>query len=602
MPMTPSAVCLYMAAVLAGCVVVSVADSFSPGELRTRLDVSGAVGVFTQDVVLRGGKVLPLYDKVIKSGTPARAVVLPAAEEDDVNTTSSPGSVPLRPGDLSWADFMKSCGGCSCSSSSSSSSSNTRSCCRGGCGAATGCTDFAEFTPHVADMYNVTNVLFSSGTTASCAHACARARGEPKAIPWSHLTPLRCAVDGWAHLDIRPGSVVCWPTNLGWMMGPWLLYAAWLNGATVALYGGAPLGPDFLQFVEAARVDVLGLVPSIVRAWRHGGAGGGRGAATDGVDLSRVRVYGSTGEASAAEDYAWLMSRARGYRPIVEYCGGTEIGGGYVSSTLMHPCAPSTFTTATLGARLVLLAAGDEGEGAGTGAAAALVWDGAPCRTAHQQSTVSGEVALAMPMLGVSQRLLNKDHYQVYYAGMPVYGSTGMPLRRHGDEMAAMPAAGPGPAAWSFCALGRCDDTMNLGGIKVSSVELERAVVAGVAGVVEAAAVGVAPPQGGPEELTLVLVVLRQQTPAAAAAPGAGSSSGSGSSSSRNGDEELQHGKQQIADLQRRCQEVLRTRLNPLFKVSRVVVVPSLPRNASNKVMRRVLRDMLLQLPGQAKL
>ncbi|GIL45921.1 hypothetical protein Vafri_3036, partial [Volvox africanus] len=445
-----------------------------------------------------------------------------------------------------------------------------------------------DFQPHIANVYDVTNVLFSSGTT-----------GEPKAIPWTHLTPLRCAVDGWAQLDIRPGSVVAWPTSLGWMMGPWLLYAAMLNGATVALYGGAPLGRDFLQFVEAARVDVLGLVPSIVRAWRQGGTGaGGAAAATDGVDLSCVRVFGSTGEASAAEDYAWLMSRVRGYRPVVEYCGGTEIGGGYVSNTLLHPCAPSTFTTATLGTRLVLLAA-DGSQAAQEPHGAALVWDGAPAQTLEpvQSGIVSGEVALAMPMLGVSQRLMNKNHHKVYYSGMPVYGKTGLPLRRHGDEMAALFSLGPGPASWAFCALGRCDDTMNLGGIKVSSVELERTVVGGVPEVAEAAAVGLAPPRGGPEELTLFLVLQPQHQHQATADDG----SHNGSSSARGKQVDQQH---KVAALQRQCQEAVRTRLNPLFKVSRVVVVPALPRNASNKVMRRVLRDSLTgaQPPDRSRL
>jgi hypothetical protein len=61
-------------------------------------------------------------------------------------------------------------------------------------------------------------------------------QGEPKAIPWTHTTPLRCAVDGWSLQDIQSGDVLAWPTNLGWMMGPWLLYASLLNGATIALY------------------------------------------------------------------------------------------------------------------------------------------------------------------------------------------------------------------------------------------------------------------------------------------------------------------------------------------------------------------------------
>ncbi len=50
------------------------------------------------------------------------------------------------------------------------------------------------------------------------------------------MTPIRCGVDAWAQQDIRPGDVAAWPTNLGWMMGPWVLYAALLNGAAVALF------------------------------------------------------------------------------------------------------------------------------------------------------------------------------------------------------------------------------------------------------------------------------------------------------------------------------------------------------------------------------
>ena len=61
---------------------------------------------------------------------------------------------------------------------------------------------------------------------------------------------------------------MAWPTNLGWMMGPWLVFAALLNGATIALFQGSPLGRDFGVFVQAAGVSMLGLVPSIAKAWR----------------------------------------------------------------------------------------------------------------------------------------------------------------------------------------------------------------------------------------------------------------------------------------------------------------------------------------------
>jgi len=74
--------------------------------------------------------------------------------------------------------------------------------------------------------------------------------GDPKAIPWTNITPLKAAADAWFHMDIRKGDVVCWPTNLGWMMGPWLVYAALLNGASMALYVGSPLGSGFAKFVQ----------------------------------------------------------------------------------------------------------------------------------------------------------------------------------------------------------------------------------------------------------------------------------------------------------------------------------------------------------------
>lgn len=51
-------------------------------------------------------------------------------------------------------------------------------------------------------------------------------------------------------MDIRKGDTVAWPTNLGWMMGPWLVYASLLNGASIALYNGSPLGSGFAKFVQ----------------------------------------------------------------------------------------------------------------------------------------------------------------------------------------------------------------------------------------------------------------------------------------------------------------------------------------------------------------
>jgi len=328
-------------------------------------------------------------------------------------------------------------------------------------------------------------------------------------------------MDGQLHHDIQPGDVVAWPTNLGWMMGPWLIYASFLNRAAMALYEGLPSGEGFTRFVKEAGVTMLGVVPSLVRAWRAKGAVGFDG-------WPKVRVFSSTGEPSSREEYLWLMSRA-GYRaPIIEYLGGTEIGGGHLTGTVAQPASPSAFTTPSLGIDFVIL--DDRGDPVPEGS--------------------SGELYLIPPSVGLSQKLLNRDHEEVYYAGCPK-GPGGAVLRRHGDEIRRLHRG-------YYRAQGRADDTMNLGGIKVSSLELER-VVAGHEEVYECAAVAVQPEGEGAEKLVVFAV------PAQGAQP-------------------------DPATLKNELQKRIAKELNPLFKIHDLVATDKLPRTASNKLMRRELR------------
>lgn len=463
MPMTMEAVAIYLGALAAGCAVVTVADSFAPAEIAIRLRLGQARCVFTQDFALRLGKRLPLYEKVRAANAP-QTIVLPGglAVESE-----------LRAGDLAWHDFL---------------------------------SERMDFQAVPLDPSDVSTVLFSSGTT-----------GDPKVIPWDQTTPIKAAVDAHLHHDIHPGDVLCWPTNMGWMMGPWLVFAALMNKATMAIFGGAPTTRKFGQFVQDAGVTMLGLVPSLVSAWRTTGC-------LDGLDWSGIRAFSSTGECSNPRDMLFLMSRA-GYKPIIEYCGGTEIGGGYITGTVVQPAAPSTFSTPALGSDLVIL---DE----------------------QGRSADLGEVFLIPPSMGLSQKILNRDHHEEYYAGTPK-GPQGQLLRRHGDELQRF-------ANGYFRAHGRADDCMNLGGIKVSSLQIEE-VAGGVPGVRETAAVAVSPPDGGPSMLVVYAVP--------------------------TGETELN-----AADLRRAMQNTISAKLNPLFKVHDVVITEILPRTASNKVMRRSLR------------
>jgi acetyl-CoA synthetase len=465
MPMNLECVAAYLGIIRAGCVVVSIADSFAPPEVGRRLEISKAAGVITVDSFSRGGRSIRLYDAVRAAGAPS-TVVIP----NDGLCRSE-----LREGDVLWPDFL---------------------------------SDSTGFRTYPADPAAVTNILFSSGTT-----------GDPKAIPWTHLTPIKCAMDGHFHHDIRPGDVVAWPTNIGWMMGPWLIYATLINGACMALYEGLPSGRGFTEFVERAGVSLLGVVPSLVRAWNEGGT-------CDGVDWSRVRLFSSTGEPSNRRDYLWLMSRASYRAPVVEYCGGTEIGGGHLTGTVVQAASPATFSTPALALDLVVL--DEEGQEIAEGD--------------------EGEVFLVPPSIGLSQQLLNRDHDDIYYAGCP-QGPDGEVLRRHGDQVERLPGG-------YFRAQGRADDTMNLGGIKVSSLELERILESHPA-VYEAAAVAVQPEGEGAERLVVFAVLA----------------------------DEIQH-----ADLQKELAVAIASGLNPLFKIHDLVLVDSLPRTASNKLMRRELR------------
>ncbi|MGQ0723031.1 MAG: AMP-binding protein [Candidatus Eiseniibacteriota bacterium] len=464
LPMTPECVVAYLALVRAGLAAVSIADSFSPAEVTRRLEIAEAKAIVTIDFAVRGGKMIPLYEKVREANAP-RAVVIRGGE----------AAPDLRPGDLHWSDLLRGPGRAPAS---------------------------------VGDPRRVVNVLFSSGTT-----------GTPKAIPWTHLTPIKCAMDGRFHQDVHESDVLAWPTNIGWMMGPWLIFAGLMNRATIALYDGAPNGEGFTRFVDEARVSVLGVVPSLVRAWRSSGAMRGR-------RWRSVRVFSSTGEPSNRSDYLWLMSRTDYRAPVIEYLGGTEIGGGHITGTVVQPASPATFTTPALGISFHVL--GD---------------DGRPVERGQ-----GGELFLVPPAIGLSQTLLNADHDRVYFAGCP-RGPGGEILRRHGDRFERL------AGGW-WRAEGRVDDTMNLGGIKVGSLELERAL-AGHENVGECAAVGVRPGGEGAEKL--VVFVVPEGRPDAAALR---------------------------TELDRR----LAGRLNPLFRIHEVAFVDALPRTASNKLMRRELR------------
>jgi acetyl-CoA synthetase len=460
MPMTVEAVAIYIAGIKAGMPVATIADSFTPNEIAVRLEITQPKLVFTQDVQLRAGKTLPLYQKLVE----AKALKIIVIQADKKKLT-------LRKEDMYWDAFL---------------------------------IENNDFLSISCNPNDTTTILFSSGTT-----------GTPKAIPWTHTTPIKSASDGYYHQDIQEGDVVAWPTNLGWMMGPWLVFASLINKATMALYYGAPTDKEFGAFIQNAKVNMLGLVPSIVRHWKNT-------QSMEVYDWRAIKCFSSTGEASNPIEYEYLMSLGN-HKPIIEYCGGTEIGGGYLTATLLQENIPSTFSTQALGGEFILL---DE----------------------NNKESNLGEVFIIPAIIGLSNHLLNRDHEEVYYKDTPKSAKNQV-LRRHGDQIEKL-------ANGYYKMQGRVDDAMNLGGIKVSSLQIE-SVVNSLEFIKESAAIAITPAGGGPDKLVIYYVENKITTKEAAFIT---------------------------------IKNLVKTQINPLFKVSDVVYIDKLPRTASGKVMRKNLR------------
>jgi len=455
MPMNANAVAIYLGIIKMGGVVVSIADSFSSQEIALKLNIANAKLVFTQDVTERGGKQFPLCEKIQKANA-NNIIVVPLMRHDDET----------------WNQFLSST---------------------------------TTFTAHACDPMAASHILFSSGTTAT-----------PKAIIWNHTTAIKTASDAYFHHNIKANDILCWPTSLGWMMGPWLLYAAFINQAAIALYTDAPTERAFGEFVARNKITMLGVVPTLVAKWRQT-------ACMEQLDWQTIKLFSSSGECSNPDDMFYLMSLA-GHKPIIEYCGGTEIGGGYVSSTVVQANFPSQFSTPAMGSNFIII---DE----------------------NAKPATQGEVALIPPNLGLSTQLLNANHRDTYYTNMPL-SVDGKVLRRHGDQIKQL-------ANGYYMLLGRSDDTMNLGGIKISAAEIERALT-GIVDIQEVAAIAIAPPNNGPS-----LLVIYAATSAVL-------------------------DKNAIMVM---MQKKINTMLNPLFKIHDVVFVRELPKTASNKIVRRKLRE-----------
>jgi acetyl-CoA synthetase len=291
---------------------------------------------------------------------------------------------------------------------------------------------------------DVMMLIYTSGTT-----------GRPKGAVHTHCGfPVKAAQDMWHGLDLHADETLFWLTDMGWMMGPWLVFGSLALGATMMLYDGAPDFPEpdrVWKLCADHGVTALGVSPTLIRALRKHGE-----EIVHRHDLTRLRKFASTGEPWNPDPWLWLFQVVgRGKLPIINYSGGTEISGGILMGNVLTPMKPCAFS------------------GPLPGMAADVVDE-----NGKSIRRKVGELVIREPWIGMTRGFWRDP--QRY---LDTYWSRWPDVWVHGDW-----AAIDDDGLWYI--LGRSDDTIKIAGKRVGPAEVESILVAH-AQVSEAAAVGV---------------------------------------------------------------------------------------------------------------
>jgi acetyl-CoA synthetase len=423
MPMTPEIVIAFLAIVKIGAVLLPLFSGYGVGAIVTRLQGADAKALFTADGFARRGTPIDMKE------TADEAVAqCPSVEHVIVHRHLDRDDVPMTDGrDVFWTD-------------------------------AVGGQDDEAYTERTA-AEDPLMIIYTSGTT-----------GPPKGTVHTHCGfPVKGAQDMYHPMDLKPGETMYWMSDMGWMMGPWLVFGILTIGATMVLYDGAPDHPDagrLWRMVDDHDVTHLGVSPTLIRALKTQGDG-----PVNATDRSSLRAIGSTGSPWDPESWAWCFNTVLdGEKPILNYSGGTEISGGILCGNFLEPLKPAAFS------------------GPVPGMAADVVdADGDPVRGEV------GELVLRKPWIGMTRGFWGEDDRY-----LDAYWNRFEDTWVHGD-FAAVDTDG----LWYI--LGRSDDTINVAGKRLGPAEIE-ALLNGHAAVAESAAIGVPHDVKGSEIVAFVVL------------------------------------------------------------------------------------------------
>jgi len=375
-----------------------------------------------------------------------------------------------------------------------------------------------DHNPEFFDSENGLFILYTSGTTA-----------KPKGI--YHTTGGYLTQAAYTHhavFDLKPASDVYWCTaDVGWITGhSYVVYGPLINGATQVMYEGTPDTPSkgrIFELIEKYKVSILYTAPTLIRTWMKWGD-----EYPNKSNLSSLRLLGSVGEPINPEAWIWYREViGKNNCPIVDTWWQTETGAIMISPLPgVTATKPGSAMRSLPGISAIVV--DDEGKAVGNG---------------H-----GGYLALNQPWPSMMRGIWKEPtrYQETYWSRFKdlYFAGDGAKLDKDG-------------AIWL---LGRVDDVMNVSGHRISTTEVESALVSHEA-VAEAAVVGAKDEMTG--QGIVAFVILR------------------GGIESAKGDE-----------LVKQLRDHVSKEIGPIAKPRQIMVVAELPKTRSGKIMRRLLRDV----------